>query len=63
MEQFTWNLCSNTLPKRNQKVLVQSVTKEITVGVYTHWGWSFSGQFDKPYAWMNLPEPIPVKLE
>ena len=57
-----WIPVTEALPEDRQKVLCVNKHGEMMVGGYmTDYGMTFPCYFEKPVAWMPLPEPYEVK--
>ena len=57
-EEVKWIPVSEALPEDRQKVLCVNKHGEMMVGGYmTDYGMTFPCYFEKPIAWMPLPEP------
>lgn len=56
-EQREWIPISERLPSVFQKAVVCNIHGEMMIGEYTKFGWMFPCYFEKPIAWMPLPEP------
>lgn len=55
--QGEWIPCSERLPNVFQKAVVCNIHGGMMIGAYTEFGWMFPCYFEKPIAWMPLPEP------
>lgn len=52
-----WIPVSERLPESCQRAICQNRHGEMMIGTYTAFGWMFPCYFEKPIAWMPLPEP------
>ena len=52
-----WIPVAERLPELCQRAICQNRHGEMMIGTYTAFGWMFPCYFEKPIAWMPLPEP------
>ena len=53
-----WIPCDTRLPDDCQRAICINKHSEMMIGTYTEYGWMFPCYFEKPFAWMPLPEPM-----
>lgn len=58
-----WIPCAEALPEDFQRAIVCNKHGDMMIGTYTNWGWMFPCYFEKPVAWIPLPEPYAERRE
>lgn len=57
VSEFIWTPCSERMPEDYQRAIACNKHGDMMIGTYTNWGWMFPCYFEKPVAWMPLPNP------
>lgn len=54
---MNWISVDDGLPEYRATVIAYNEHKQMMIGIYSEWGWTFPAYFENVTHWMPLPEP------